>query len=45
MNNTMLENAVNLSERFYPAFQLVCWGDRSPEYAIQIAIAEAIGHA
>lgn len=43
--NKMLENAINLSERFYPAFQLVCWGDRSPQYAIQIAIAEAIGHA
>lgn len=43
--NKMLENAVNLSERFYPAFQLVCWGDRSPKYAIQIAIEEAIGHA
>ena len=41
----MLENAINLSERFYPAFQLVCWGDRSPKSAMQIAITEAIGHA
>lgn len=43
--NKMLKNAIDLSERFYPAFQVVCWGDRSPKSAMQIAIAEAIGHA
>jgi hypothetical protein len=41
----MLSAAVMSAERFYPAFQLVCWGDRSPEDAMQVAIAEAYGRA
>jgi len=41
----MLSTAVVISERFYPAFQLVCWGDRTPENAMQVAIAEAYGRA
>jgi hypothetical protein len=32
-------------ERFYPAFQLVGWGDRTPADALQVAIAEAYGRA
>ncbi|MBC8407744.1 MAG: YbjN domain-containing protein [Rhodobacteraceae bacterium] len=43
--NKMLDSAINVSEQFYPAFQLVCWGDRTPNSAMQLAIAEAIGHA
>ena len=43
--NRMLETAVSSSERFYPAFQLVCWGDRFPKAAMQIAIADGLGHA
>jgi hypothetical protein len=41
----MLSAAVSASERFYPAFQLVCWGDRTPAEAMQVAIAEAYGRA
>ncbi|WP_298260676.1 YbjN domain-containing protein [uncultured Litoreibacter sp.] len=41
----MLSAAVQASERFYPAFQLVCWGDRSPQDAMNVAIAEAYGRA
>jgi hypothetical protein len=41
----MLENALLASERFYPAFQLVCWADRRAEDALGIAIAEAYGRA
>lgn len=41
----MIAAAVTLSERFYPAFQLVAWADRSPESALQVAIAEAYGRA
>ena len=41
----MLSAAVMASERFYPAFQLVCWGDRTPAEAMQVAIAEAYGRA
>ena len=41
----MIDAAVRNSERFYPAFQLVCWGDRTPSDAMQVAIAEAYGTA
>lgn len=41
----MISAAVGASERFYPAFQLVCWGDKSPKDAMQVAIAEAYGRA
>ncbi len=37
--------AVVASERFYPAFQLGCWGNETPEAAMQVAIAEAYGRA
>jgi hypothetical protein len=41
----LISSAVMSSERFYPAFQLVCWGDQSVEDALQVAIAEAYGRA
>ncbi len=41
----MIDAAIRNAERFYPAFQLVCWGDRTPEDAMQVAIAEAYGRA
>lgn len=41
----MISTAVLACERYYPAFQLVVWGDREPEQAMQIAIAEAYGRA
>ncbi|ATG49322.1 MULTISPECIES: YbjN domain-containing protein [Celeribacter] len=37
--------AVGAAERFYPAFQLVAWSDRSPEDAMDVAIREAYGRA
>jgi hypothetical protein len=43
--DTMINAAVLSAERYYPAFQLVAWGDRRPEDAIQVAIAEAYGRA
>ena len=43
--DAMVANAVSMSERFYPALQLVCWGDRTPKHAMQVAIAEAYGRA
>jgi len=43
--DTLIRTAVMSAERFYPAFQLVAWADRSPEDAIQVAIAEAYGRA
>ena len=41
----MVETAVLASERYYPAFQLACWGGRSPAEAMQVAIAESYGRA
>ncbi|PWE33349.1 diacylglyceryl transferase [Maritimibacter sp. 55A14] len=41
----MVSVAVTNCERFYPAFQLVCWADRAPQEALQVAIAEAYGRA
>ena len=41
----MIAAAVMSAERFYPAFQLVAWGDQDPREAMQVAIAEAYGRA
>ena len=41
----LIAQAVLASERFYPAFQLVAWSDRSPADALKVAIAEAYGRA
>ena len=43
--DTMINSAVSNAERYYPAIQLMVWGDRSPEDAMQVAIAEAYGRA
>ena len=41
----LIAAAVMASERLYPAFQLVSWGDQSPAEAMKVAIAEAYGRA
>jgi len=41
----MISGAVMASERFYPAFQLVSWAEKSPADAMKVAIAEAYGRA
>jgi hypothetical protein len=41
----MVSSAVLVAERFYPAFQLAAWGDKTPEEALKVAIAEAYGRA
>ena len=43
--DTMINAAVLSAERYYPAFQLAIWGERSVEDAMQVAIAEAYGRA
>ncbi len=43
--DTMINAAVLSAERFYPAFQLVTWAERTPEDALQVAITEAYGRA
>lgn len=41
----LIASAVMAAERFYPAFQLVGWGDKCPAEAVKVAIAEAYGRA
>jgi hypothetical protein len=41
----MIASAVMAAERFYPAFQLVTWGDTTPAESMKVAIAEAYGRA
>ncbi len=41
----LIAAAVGSAERFYPAFQLVAWGDQDPGTAMHVAIAEAYGRA
>ncbi len=41
----MIRSAITAAERFYPAFQLVAWADHTPEDALRMALAEAVGRA
>ncbi|MGF1446788.1 MAG: YbjN domain-containing protein [Pikeienuella sp.] len=41
----MIHNALGLSERFYPSFQLVCWGGETAEAACAMGIEAAYGTA
>ncbi|WP_416884336.1 YbjN domain-containing protein [Marivita sp.] len=43
--DTMINCAVMSAERYYPAFQLLVWGNRVPKDALEVAIAEAYGRA
>ncbi|ETX30156.1 YbjN domain-containing protein [Roseivivax isoporae] len=43
--DTMITAAVLSAERYYPAFQLMALSEKTPTEALQIAIAEAYGHA
>jgi hypothetical protein len=41
----MVEVAVAEMDRFYPAFQFVLWGDKSPSEALDSAMVDAAGEA
>jgi hypothetical protein len=41
----MIDSAVGECERFYPALQMVLWGGRSVEEALQAALMETQGEA
>ncbi|WP_163847007.1 YbjN domain-containing protein [Pseudooceanicola aestuarii] len=43
--DTLITAAVRASERYYPAFQLNAWGGKTPQEAVEAAIAEAYGRA
>ena len=42
---TAVEAAVEECDRFYPAFQFVLWGDKSPQDALASAMVDAAGEA
>lgn len=41
----MILSALEACERFYPSFQLACWGDSTPLRAMDIAMTRAYGRA
>ncbi len=41
----LVETAVEECDRFYPAFQFVLWGDKSPKEALECALVDAAGEA
>lgn len=43
--DAMMRGAFSAAERFYPAFQLVAWGDDDAETALSIAMSDAVGRA
>lgn len=42
---TLIETAIDECERFYPVFQFVLWGDKTPADAIAAAMIETRGEA
>ena len=36
---------ISIAEKFYPTFQITCWGDAMPKEAISVAFGEAAGYA
>jgi len=45
MAQALVETAVEECDRFYPAFQFVLWGDKSPRDALDSALVDAAGEA
>lgn len=41
----LVEIAIDECDRFYPAFQFVLWGDKSPRAALEAAMVDAAGEA
>ena len=42
---SLVENAIDECDRFYPAFQFVLWGDKTPREALDAAMVDAAGEA
>ena len=45
MADTLVQSAIDECERFYPVFQFVMWGGKSPTEAIAAALIETRGEA
>ena len=43
--DSIVENAIGSCEQFYPAFQLACWGNETPEESLLIAFDKSFGRA
>ena len=43
--DSIFENAITACEQFYPAFQLACWGNETPEESLLIAFEKSYGRA
>ena len=41
----MVDIAITECERFYPAFQFVLWGGKTPQDALTAAMLECVGEA
>jgi len=41
----LVENAIDECDRFYPAFQFLLWGDKTPRGALDAAMVDAMGEA
>jgi hypothetical protein len=42
---TLIESAIDECERYYPVFQFVLWGGKTPREAIAAALIETQGEA
>ncbi len=45
MAQTAVDSAIAECDRFYPAFQFVLWGDKTPREALDAAMVDAVGEA
>ena len=41
----LVDATISIAEKFYPTFQITCWGDAMPKDAISVAFGEATGYA
>lgn len=41
----LIESAVEECDRFYPVFQFILWGDKTPQEALAAAMVDAVGEA
>ena len=41
----LVDIAVSESDRYYPAFQFVIWGGKTPKEALDAALIEVVGEA
>lgn len=42
---TVVEAAIDECDRFYPVFQFILWGDKTPAEALAAAMVDAVGEA